>query len=72
MIIGDGGYGVLILLGTIALTVKQREACHIPSLRTVDSHHYMGRCYGNMVRYGKRHERALPEGSGHTEIRDIS
>ena len=32
MIIGDGGYGVLILLGTIALHVKQKKITHVTFL----------------------------------------
>ena len=32
MIIGDGGYGVLILLGTIALTIKQKKVTNISFL----------------------------------------
>ena len=32
MIIGDGGYGVLILLGTIALTVKEKKVTNVSFL----------------------------------------
>ena len=69
MIIGDGAYGVLILLGSKA---EKTHQCNIPPLCTVYCDNHMGSGNGNLVRYGKRYEHTVLQETGDPQHSDLS
>ena len=77
MIIGDAGYGMLILIGTIVFAVKtkgeKKYSQHsLLIICTFNCNRYMGSDYRYLVRNGVSNECSVPESTGNSKLCKLS